>query len=101
MTDMQNKNAPPPSWIEPRTYISKQALFYIGYITAVIIIGLAATIVDAVYLIGGVIGLVGGPIGVVTGATAGGLLGYNDDDKEKGLVKRFNKSRNIWRQKER
>lgn len=59
--------------------------------------GSNSTITGAV--LGGVIGLLGGPIGVLSGATAGGLLGYNDEERENELVDRFNKSKNLWRQK--
>ena len=50
-------------------------------------------------VIGGMIGVLGGPVGVAIGATAGGFLGNNDDDKENGIVRRFNQSKNLWLRK--
>lgn len=41
-------------------------------------------------LIGGVIGLLGGPAGVAIGATAGGILGNQNDTKDNFKVKNFN-----------
>ncbi len=57
MSIVENQKIEQPALSEPRTYISRKTLFYIGYIIALLIIAAAALEVDPIFIIGGVIGV--------------------------------------------